>query len=242
MLEQDYSAWQSVPKRLALAAAFLNADRALTARELGVIVHSHQSNVMVHLRALSGMVTETEVPRGTGARGPRPAAFLLDSKQRRWAESAVESSVSETASVADSSNVRGEGGGAGRSNQDQQKDDSAQRLHEMSAVGQLTPGQELVIVDISGGRLGDVLQALSDMSGQTAEADWVAISGDELQFAFRDVLAAASLLAVLHGAKIRVRRSTVAHVGPVAALTAEAKRAAPHVRRARISRGAHEQS
>jgi hypothetical protein len=112
---------------------------------------------------------------------------------------------------------------------------------QQATAGQLVRGYELVLVDVSGSGLSDLLEALAGT--RTADrAIWTVRIGNELTFAFDGSGTrsdAGDLLAVLAGARLPVRHATVGRVAPAHELIDQARRIAPEIRRARSERDAH---
>jgi hypothetical protein len=110
-----------------------------------------------------------------------------------------------------------------------------------AAYGQLSRGQELVLVDINGPALSDLLEVLAGTK-TIAAAAWIARIGDELAIAFDPTgtrSAAGDLLAVLAGARLSVHLAVVGQVAPANELVEQSQRLAPEIRRARSEHDAH---
>ena len=189
-----------------------------------------------------GLVTRSKVP--TGRRG-RPAwGYSLTDPQRLTAQG--------VANPADDSSAPGSAMGAGEHKtadppSEPAPTDAATRAATATTtgdghLGRLRRGQELVIVDVAGTQLGDVLDVLSDTTVADG-ARWVALFGDELAFAFDgpdSAEPATDLLAVFAGARLDGHRATVAEVLPAEDFISQARRTAPIARRARMVRDARD--
>lgn len=116
------------------------------------------------------------------------------------------------------------------------------RDQSQRGIGHLHRGQELVVVDISGSAFASLLEALSSV-GTASLGMWVTRLGDELVFVFdgqEPVAPASELLSLLAGARLSVRQTGVAQVMRAEDLADQAKRISPAIRRARMTRDAHD--
>lgn len=188
-----------------------------------------------------GLVTRAKRP--TGRRG-RPAwGYSLTHQQRLTAQG--------VANPADGSSAPGSAMGAGENKTADPPSEpapiDAATLPATATTGdghpgRLRRGQELVIVDVAGTQLADVVDVLSDTT-VADRAHWVALFGDELAFAFDGpdpAEPATDLLAVFAGARLDGHRATVARVLPAEDFISQARRTAPIARRARMTRDARD--
>jgi hypothetical protein len=247
MPDDKAALWVHPPKRRELAQAFGTAELRLTAKELGVAVRTHPSNVLRHLRELlsAGLISAGPSDAAQSRRGPTPQAFWLTSDQKAVADQALSAPPAPAHSSPTSTRRR--------SSRPTRTDPALAPLHKGTSSrhaptmttpppepGALARGQVLLFARAANGALADILQTLSDASAQAESALWVATIGDEVAFAFADQTSAAPLLSVLHGAKVVVRHAVVVDVCDVGRLIDTARIAAPHARRARLNRSAHD--
>lgn len=234
--QPDFTEWLRPPRRLDIARILFDSPGPVSALRIGELLGTHQSNASQLVKELHGLITTRKSDAVKGRRGPRPVEYFLSPAQQSLAKRALSLPGSERDALRSSTRAGKSPRAAPDPQQSSRGDDDA-----VAGDGRvLRRGQELVVADITGGAYGDVLQALAEMTTQARAAVWTAVIGDELIFVFERSEAASELLAVLHGARVTVRRGAVSQVGPVAELLERSKEIAPQVRRARHSRAAHE--
>jgi hypothetical protein len=223
--------WRNSQVAAAIGEALLDAPHELTAKELegptGRL--GDQSNLKAKARQLAKDDLVTVVPNPPRRqRLGRPAgeAFVLSNEQRQIAQEAIRSSGANSAQPRSEQGPRPidlPGGAA---------------ILRGPGVGSLARGQELVIADVRGARLADLMDALS--TGDDHGAVWSALCGDEYLFVFEGddpAGAAARLLSALDGAGVPVRQAPVRRVTAMPVLADEARDAARERRKARMKGG-----
>jgi hypothetical protein len=105
----------------------------------------------------------------------------------------------------------------------------------------IAQAQQLVLVNLRVSTYADVLEVLSSSGASAAAAAaWIAQVGHELAFAFDPAasIVADDLRSLFEGARLDVRVAHVGHVRPTAVMLDQARRMAPEIRRARMTRDA----
>lgn len=225
----DPDRWCTSQVAGAIGDALLDAPHELTAKELEEPTgrSGDQSNLKKKARELAGEGLLTVVrnpPRRNRIGRPAEEAFILNDEQRQLAEGVLRPKNAP----APARQTR-----RAPSPSERQAADSSIRS---SSVGSLARGQEIVIADVAGARLAEMMQALADAEDE-CEATWTALCGDEYLFVFEgeDPAAGATrLLSVLDGARVPVRQAPVRRVTSVATLADEARQAARGRRKARM--------
>lgn len=199
--------WHTPPVRHRILRALLTATEPLTARDVGLLLGSHQRNAKKELDGLveAGLLTGLADPRRRST-GRVPKAFHLSPEQRRLADIALKTPPAKTRR---------------RSPRSPQSETSKQRPTLSNGTpAQLRRGNEIVVAHAAANRFADLISVLASAQA-TVQPRWAALCGDEVIFVFdgpQPVPAAADLLMLLDHADLPVRRATVSYVGSAASL------------------------
>ena len=246
--------WYMSSVTVDIASALLEADEPVRTDAVADALDQPERSIRNLMDRLHAGRLVSRVSQETGKPGRRPWIYWLGEEQRPGAQRAVntppelwsshrlghgdvdDDDLSEKESLPLQNRESTDAVGL------DQRGSVTDAAAKTTAVGRLVRGQELVLVDVSGTAMSDLLAALPGTRTATP-ASWIARIGDEIAFAFEPDSgddAAADLLAVLAGARLSVRLAPVAHVATIDDLLDQARRLAPEIRRARSERDAHD--
>jgi len=114
-------------------------------------------------------------------------------------------------------------------------------LAQTADPGRLEPGQQLVFAELAAPRIEEVLQVIGE-SQAASQAAWSAVcDGDRQEYVVAfggdgSAELAVDLMAALSAAEVRVRRTSVSQIRPMAETIRQVRRAARAAERARLRR------